>query len=126
MSRIKSRDSKIEVDFRKAIWKAGLRYRKSPSKYLGKPDLVIKKGKAVIFIDSCFWHGCKKHCRVPAARRSYWVEKIAKNVERDRKVARLYKKQGWKVFRVWEHEIKLDKDKIVKRIEGDISGRIAR
>ena len=54
MSKVRSKDSEIEVDFRKAIWKAGFRYSKNPTKYFGKPDLVLKKHKTVIFIDSCF------------------------------------------------------------------------
>ena len=106
MSKVRSRDSRIEVDFRKAIWRAGFKYRKNPTKYFGKPDLVLKKYKTVIFIDSCFWHGCKKHCRIPTARRKYWTEKIARNMERDKEVSKHYKKQGWKIFRIWEHKIK--------------------
>ena len=69
MSKVKSKDTKIEVEVRKAIWKAGIRYRKNPKGYFGKPDLVLKKRKIVIFIDSCFWHGCKKHCRLPSTRK---------------------------------------------------------
>jgi len=106
MSKVRSRDSRIEVDFRKAIWRAGFKYRKNPTKYFGKPDLVLKKYKTVIFIDSCFWHGCKKHCRIPTARRKYWTEKIARNMERDKEVSKHYKKQDWKIFRIWEHKIK--------------------
>lgn len=106
MSRIKSRDSKIETFFRKELWKRGLRYRKNSSKYFGKPDIVLPKYKIVIFIDSCFWHGCKKHCRIPSIRKEYWTEKILKNIARDKKVSRYYKNQDWKIFRIWEHKIK--------------------
>lgn len=111
MSKVKSRDSKIEVDFRKAIWKAGFRYRKNPVKYFGKPDLVLKKYKAVIFIDSCFWHGCRKHCRIPSTNKKYWTNKIERNKLRDKEVSKYYKKQGWKILRVWEHNLvnKIDK-----------------
>ena len=116
MSAVRSKDSKIEVDFRKAIWKAGFRYRKNPTKYFGKPDIVLPKHKTVIFIDSCFWHGCKKHCRIPAVRRNYWMQKISKNVARDKEVVRHYKKQGWKIFRIWEHEIKGDIKTALRKI----------
>ena len=105
MSKIKSKDSKIEVEFRKAIWKAGFRYRKNPANYFGKPDLVLKKYKTVIFVDSCFWHGCKKHCRLPATNKKYWNEKIERNKQRDKEVNRYYKKEGWQVLRVWEHDL---------------------
>jgi len=116
MSAVRSKDSKIEVDFRKAIWKAGFRYRKNPTKYFGKPDIVLLKHKTVIFIDSCFWHGCKKHCRVPTARKKYWTEKIARNMTRDKQVSKHYKKQGWKIFRVWEHEISNNINKTIEKI----------
>ena len=115
MSKVRSKDSKIEIDFRKAIWKEGFRYSKNPTKYFGQPDLVLKKHKAVIFIDSCFWHGCKKHCRLPATRKKYWTEKIERNKQRDKEVNRHYKKIGWKVIRVWEHQSK-NLGKIVKKI----------
>lgn len=115
MSRIKSQDSKIETSFRKELWKRGFRYRKNSGKYFGKPDIVLKKYKTVIFLDSCFWHGCKKHCRIPATRKSYWVAKIAINTKRDKEVIKHYKKEGWKIFRIWEHE-ENGLEKILKNI----------
>ena len=116
MSKVRNKDSKIEIDFRKAIWKAGFRYGKNPTKYFGKPDLVLKKHKAVIFVDSCFWHGCKKHCRLPATRKKYWTEKIERNKQRDKEVNRHYKKIGWKVIRVWEHDLLQKAQKIIQQI----------
>jgi DNA mismatch endonuclease (patch repair protein) len=117
MSKVRSKDSKIEVDFRKAIWKAGFRYRKNPTKYFGKPDIVLPKHKTAIFIDSCFWHGCKRHCRLPSARRKYWTAKIERNKERDKEVNRHYKKIDWKLVRVWEHETKRGIAKAISGIE---------
>ena len=117
MSKVRSKDSKIEIDFRKAIWKVGFRYSKNPTKYFGKPDLVLKKHKAVIFVDSCFWHGCKKHCRIPSVRKNYWTQKIARNSTRDKEVSKHYKKQGWKIFRIWEHNLINKIDKIVAQIQ---------
>ena len=117
MSRIKSKDSKIEVLFRKELWKSGFRYSKNSGKYFGKPDVVLKKHKTVVFIDSCFWHGCKKHCRIPSTKRSYWVAKIRRNTERDNEVVQHYKKKGWKMFRIWEHEINKNPEKSVGKIE---------
>ncbi len=106
MSKVKSKDTKIEIEFRKSIWKSGFRYRKNPSGYFGNPDLVSKKQKTAIFIDSCFWHGCKKHCRLPSTRKSYWLPKIKRNKQRDKEVNRHYKRLGWKIIRVWEHDLK--------------------
>jgi DNA mismatch endonuclease (patch repair protein) len=119
MSRIKSRDSKIETLFRKELWRRGFRYRKNSGKYFGKPDIVLKRHKTVIFIDSCFWHGCKKHCRIPTIRKTYWVNKIERNKTRDKEVSRHYKKQGWKIFRIWEHNLSNDK-KVVDEIERNV------
>ncbi|MBU1131436.1 very short patch repair endonuclease [Patescibacteria group bacterium] len=106
MSRIKNKDSKIELLFRKKLWQQGFHYRKNSGKYFGKPDIVLKKYKTVIFIDSCFWHGCKKHCRLPVTHKKYWSDKISKNSKRDKDVLKCYKQKGWKIFRVWEHQIK--------------------
>ncbi len=106
MSRVLSRDSQIEILFRKELWKRGFRYRKNSGKYFGRPDVVLPKYKTVIFIDSCFWHGCNKHCRLPTTRARTWEKKIAGNKARDRLVNRYYKKTDWKNIRIWEHDLK--------------------
>ena len=105
MSKVKNKDSKIEIALRKALWKEGYRYRKNSTKYFGKPDIVLPKYKTVIFVDSCFWHGCKKHGSMPATRTEFWEKKITRNKERDKEVNRHYKKEGWQVIRVWEHDL---------------------
>ena len=122
MSHIKNKDSKIETLFRKKLWQYGFRYRKNSGNHFGKPDIVLKKHKTVIFIDSCFWHGCKKHCRIPTARKKYWVLKIERNRARDRRVVGYYKKANWKIFRVWEHQINNEQklDETVNRIKKKI------
>jgi len=79
---------------------------KNSTKYYGKPDLVLPKYKTVIFIDSCFWHGCKRHGSIPETRKDFWLKKIERNRERDKEVNRYYRKLGWKVVRVWEHQLK--------------------
>lgn len=109
MSKVKSKDSKIEIAFRKELWRNGFRYLKNSTKYFGKPDIVLLKYKTVIFVDSCFWHGCKKHGSIPKSRKDFWMKKIERNKTRDKEVNRVYKKEGWRVMRVWEHDLK-DKD----------------
>jgi DNA mismatch endonuclease (patch repair protein) len=116
MSKVRSKGSKIEIEFGKKLWGAGFRYRKNSTKYFGKPDLVLLKYKAVIFIDSCFWHGCKKHGSMPQVRKKFWKTKIRRNRERDKEVGRYYKKLKWKIFRIWEHEIKKDYEKAVQKV----------
>ena len=116
MSKVKSKDSKIEIEFRKALWRKGFRYSKNSPKYFGKPDLILKKYKTAVFIDSCFWHGCKKHCRIPTTKKDYWIPKIEKNKQRDKKVNRHYRKIGWKIIRIWEHEIIKNKTQAINKV----------
>lgn len=116
MSKIRSKDTKIEILFRKALWKKGFRYRKNSSKYFGKPGLVLPKYKTVIFIDSCFWHNCPRHGYLPKSNLKYWRKKIERNKERDKEVSKYYKKIGWKPFRVWEHDIIKKQDTIFNNL----------
>lgn len=116
MSRIRSKDSRIEIEFRKKLWKVGLRYRKNAAKYFGKPDLVLSKYKTVIFIDSCFWHGCRTHKSTPQTRQTFWKRKINRNIQRDKEVNVYYKELNWITFRVWEHNLKNNPQRIVKKI----------
>ena len=122
MSKVKNKDSRIEVLFRKELWRRGFRYSKNSGKYFGKPDIVLKKHKTVIFIDSCFWHGCKKHCRMPSSNQTYWQEKIQRNKKRDKEVNRHYRKNDWRIVRIWEHDINSSKtlQKILSNLKYEI------
>lgn len=115
MSRVRATETGIEIKFRKALWGAGFRYRKNVRKYFGTPDIVLKKYKTVIFIDSCFWHGCAKHGTMPKTRTAFWKKKIERNMKRDGEVTKHYRKEKWQVIRIWEHEIKKNFDKAFKR-----------
>lgn len=117
MRAIKSKETRLEKDFRHSLWENGFRYRKNSGKYFGKPDIVLKKYRTVIFIDSCFWHGCKKHFRKPSTNIDFWTAKVERNKKRDAVVSRYYKKQGWNIFRIWEHNIKYTSEKIISRIK---------
>lgn len=116
MSKVRSKETKIEIQFRKELWKAGYRYRKNASGYFGKPDVLLKKYKTVIFVDSCFWHGCKKHYKLPATRKKFWDEKINRNIKRDKEVGLHYRKIGWSIIRIWEHQLKGNREKTLKII----------
>jgi DNA mismatch endonuclease (patch repair protein) len=120
MSKVRNKDSKIEILLRKELWKNGFRYRKNSTKYFGKPDVVLPKHKTVIFVDSCFWHGCKKHGSMPQTRREFWENKITRNKARDKEVSRFYKKEGWNIVRIWEHDICLDIEKVTRKILNDV------
>lgn len=104
MSRIRGRDTGPELRLRKALWQQGFRHRLK-SRLPGRPDLVYSGLKTVIFVDGCFWHRCPVHYRPPTTRAAFWRDKIAANVERDRRNTALLEAQGWFVIRVWEHEI---------------------
>jgi len=115
MRAVKSRDSKIELEFRRVLWRHGFRYRKNAKNYFGKPDIVLKKYKTVIFIDSCFWHGCVEHLRMPSSRQDYWVKKIERNKKRDSEVNDYYQNNGWAVLRLWEHDVNKDLEKTINK-----------
>lgn len=74
---------------------------------IGKPDFSWKGIKVVLFVDGCFWHGCKKCSRMPKSNIEYWNKKIADNISRDRKINRKLRSLGWSVIRVWECKINL-------------------
>lgn len=107
MSKVRGRDTIPEVYLRKVLWAAGFRYRLE-SKLPGKPDIVLKKYKAVIFVNGCFWHshaGCPKST-LPTSREEFWTNKITSNVVRDKKNIAELMRRGWRVAVVWECSIK--------------------
>ena len=114
MSKVKSKNTKLEINFKKTI--KGLRLRYHPNVY-GKPDFASKKFRIAVFIDSCFWHKCPKHFRKPTTNNFYWTQKINRNVERAKGVNRHLRKQGWKVLRFWEHEVKKSPQKCLSKIK---------
>jgi len=115
MAKIKSRNTAFEVKFRSLLRKAGIRFKVS-SKLPGKPDLVFPDARLVVFLDSCFWHGCRWHCRMPKSNRRYWVAKILGNRRRDKDVMAKYRRGAWNAIRIWEHSIALDPGRCVDRI----------
>lgn len=85
----------------------------------GKPDFVFPSRRVVLFVDGCFWHGCKKHGRRPTSNTHYWEPKLARNRQRDREVTQLLRTRGWKVLRIWEHDLqRTNLSRTVRRING--------
>lgn len=74
-------------------------------KLFGRPDFVFRKYRLAIFVDGCFWHGCPQHSSQPATNRVFWKEKLSRNKDRDRLVTRTLKRSGWRVLRIWQHEL---------------------
>jgi len=87
----------------------------NPSSISGKPDFAFQSERVLIFVDGCFWHGCP-HCnRIPTSNTGYWDGKIARNRQRDRSATEQLLVDGWKVVRIWEHELKT-LDSVLERI----------
>lgn len=117
MSRIKSRDTNPETAVRNILTSIGLRYRLNCVKLNGRPDIVISKLKTIFFINGCFWHqhkGCKKVV-MPKTNKEYWKNKLERNVEKQASDIKILEKEGWKVYVIWECEIK-NKDKLNEKI----------
>ncbi|MWC30798.1 DNA mismatch endonuclease Vsr [Paenibacillus sp. MMS18-CY102] len=109
MRSIKSK-TKMEDRVCKALWNKGLRFRRNIKDLPGKPDIAWKKYKAAVFLDSCYWHVCDIHGHIPQSNVEYWSKKLSRNKERDQVNTAHYLSSGWKVLRVWEHQIKEDFD----------------
>ena len=103
MAGIKGKNTKPEIQVRKALHAAGFRFRLHDKKLPGKPDIVLRKYKTVVFVHGCFWHGheCEKF-RWPKTRRAFWRKKILANRKRDSTAVRDLEKTGWVTVAIWE------------------------
>ena len=119
MQRIRSKNTKPEDLLRKALWRAGIRYRKNYRSLPGTPDIVITKSKIAIFVDGDFWHA-RGHEHAPGEQsgtnKEFWARKLSRNIERDREVNDALMEEGWLVLRVWESEIYKDINRCVEDI----------
>jgi DNA mismatch endonuclease Vsr len=118
MSRIRSRDTKPELVLRKMLWERGMRGYRIHSRLPGKPDVAFGRKKIAVFVDGCFWHGCPR-CgdgRPPKTNVRYWTPKLLKNRERDLRQTKELRAQGWKVIRLWEHDVLKNPKVCVRRV----------
>ena len=108
MGKIRAKNTKPEMLFRRALWAKGVRYRVDSKTIPGRPDVSIKKHKLAIFIDGEFWHGHSWEERKAKLKsnREFWIPKIERNRQRDREVNAQLENLGYTVFRFWESEIK--------------------
>ena len=103
----KQRDTPAEVALRSKLHRGGFRFgvdKAIPGVTRARPDILFPTEKVAVFVDGCFWHSCPEHGTIPKANREWWIEKLAGNVERDRRHRRELGDAGWVVLRVWEHE----------------------
>ena len=122
MSRIKGKDTKIEVEVRKYLFSKGYRFRKNDKRYPGKPDIVLPKYHVAIFVHGCFWHrheGCKD-ATIPKTRTEFWLEKFVKNVKNDQIKQEKLRELGWKVIVIWECELKKNFMKTMEWLEQEL------
>ena len=127
MQHIRSKNTKIEVILRKALWHAGIRYRKNYKDLPGKPDIAITKYKIAIFCDGEFFHGYDWDEQRPRIMKGdnglYWVDKIEKNMERDIEKDQELEIMGWYVIHFWGREIREKTDECVKTVKEVIMER---
>ena len=115
MSRIRSKNTSIDLRMRDMLSEARLKFVMYPDLY-GKPDFQVGKN-ILVFCDGDFWHGYR-YAEKKRPAKKYWREKIEGNMRRDRKVSRKLRRDGWSVLRIWEHDIKKNPDKCMKKITG--------
>lgn len=106
MSLVKARDTAPEMRVRRALWAAGLRYRLHSTSLPGRPDLVMHRRRACVFVHGCFWHrhDCASGRREPKSNQEFWLAKFDANVRRDRMVVEQLGTLGWNVNVIWECE----------------------
>ena len=125
MSRIRGKDTSIEVKLRKALYEKGCRYRCNSKYIFGHPDISFKGVKVVVFCDSEFWHGkdFEENEKKILSNREYWIPKIKRNIERDNEVNEKLTKEGYLIYRFWGREIQKNIDKCVTKILEGLSSR---
>jgi len=117
MAAIRSKNTRsTERRLRAGLAAAGISgWRMNAKDLTGKPDFVFDDEKVAVFVDGCFWHGCKCK-RLSKTHKSFWKKKIETNIVRDKKVSRALRRQGWKVVRIKEHELKSSVSKTVEKV----------
>jgi len=118
MSRIRGKDTGIEMALRKELFKLGLRYRANSNKVYGHPDVSFQKYKVAVFCDSEFWHGyrfAENETKIKT-NRDYWIPKIKRNIARDEEVNAFLTSQGYRVLRFWGKEIEEDAARCAQKV----------
>lgn len=117
MRSVRTQDTAPEIRLRRALWRAGLRYRTRTRIENAKPDVAFLRKRVLVFVDGCFWHGCPLHYTKPAENAAFWSAKIEKNRARDARNNQNLESKGWTVLRFWECEVEKELDRVVGRIQ---------
>lgn len=118
MSRIKGQNTGPEVRLRSLLHRAGFRFRIHAKELPGRPDIILPKYRAAIFVHGCFWHrhaGCR-NATMPSTRTEFWQAKFDANISRDERNRAALQAAGWTVFTIWECELKSDAPGVVERL----------
>lgn len=118
MSRIRSRGNMAtELRLIHLLKAAAITGWRRNQKVFGKPDFVFRKNRLALFVDGCFWHGCPRCYKRPKSNQKFWDAKVVRNRDRDRKVSRKLRRLGWRVIRIWEHDLARQQKFIIDRIQ---------
>jgi DNA mismatch endonuclease, patch repair protein len=121
MSRIRSRGNKeTELKLASILRAHGINGWRRHQSLPGRPDFTFRRERVVIFVDGCFWHGCRKHGRKPTTNQTYWLPKLERNIARDRLQTKVLRKSGWQVIRFWSHDLR-DSSVVASRIIWELS-----
>lgn len=117
MSRIRSHgNKKTELRLVEVMNEHGIKGWRRRQPLHGKPDFTFRRERVLVFVDGCFWHGCPKCYRPPTSNETYWTTKLGRNRARDREVTAQLRRDGWKVLRVWEHQLRLSPSRVASRL----------
>jgi DNA mismatch endonuclease (patch repair protein) len=124
MSRIRGRGNKdTELALAKLFRRHKITGWRRHQPVFGKPDFIFPKSKLAVFVDGCFWHGCPKHATKPKNNRAFWHRKLSANKARDRLVNQTLRRAGWRVFRIWEHDLARKNElRLLRRIQRFLHG----
>jgi DNA mismatch endonuclease (patch repair protein) len=118
MAQVRSqRNRSTEWRLRACLIRASIRgWKLNPADLLGKPDFVFREQRLLLFVDGCYWHGCPNCYRRPSSNTAYWDAKVIRNRSRDAKTTAQLKRDGWRVMRIWEHQLS-DMDSVLRKVK---------
>ncbi len=120
MASVKGSNTGLERKLRSSLWSVGIKGYTVNFKIKGTPDIYFPKCRLAIFVDGCFWHKCPICYTKPKSNVSYWTRKVTENQKRDKAVDSYLGSKGYKVIRVWEHEMRNSIDSVVTRIRTEV------
>jgi DNA mismatch endonuclease (patch repair protein) len=119
MKAVRREDTAAELHLRRALWRAGLRYRIHLPTAGTKPDVVFTRARVAIFVDGCFWHGCPIHYKAPVNNAEFWRKRLLSNQNRDARDTLRLERAGWTVMRFWECDVRRETERVVASIRAE-------